>query len=291
MWNLIDYEDPMEHSSQEIYSILAEEVVITSTRVLMGGANSIAHVQVTVQAMFADIYNNGLLIWIDDVLEYADTAEGLIELLRKVLTIYVKRGLKLNPRKCSFFLREGKWFEISSIANFWTTALAVRLRSKLGENKVYTAGGDRKKSNVRGVQLANIGWGAEEGQCLEACRVALQNTLQLAHPDPKKRLCVFADASDLHWGCCYYSGTNGTPQPGLYEQHHEPLMMISGTFSGSAKQKEAYAIVETCKRADVLVQRADGFLLFTDHRNLRFIFAPTTVLASVSKYTTDKSHI
>ncbi|OWY99146.1 hypothetical protein PHMEG_00029910 [Phytophthora megakarya] len=62
----------------------------------MGGTNSVAHVQATVQAMFADIYNNRLLIWIDD-------------LLRKVLTIYVKRGLKLNPRKCSFLLREVKW--------------------------------------------------------------------------------------------------------------------------------------------------------------------------------------
>ncbi|OWY93722.1 RNA-directed DNA polymerase [Phytophthora megakarya] len=161
--------------------------------------------------------------------------------------------------------------------------------------KVYTAGGGRKKSNVRGVQPANIGWGAEEEQCLEACRVALENALQLAHPDPKKRLCVFADASDLHWGAAITQVPREHLNRDFTEQHHEPLMMIRGTFSGSAKcwaivEKEAYAIMETCKRADYLVQRADGFLVFTDHRNRRFIFAPTTVLASVPKYTADKLH-
>ncbi|TDH65078.1 hypothetical protein CCR75_009273 [Bremia lactucae] len=60
-------------------------------------------------------------------------------------------------------------------------------------------------------------------------------------------------------------------QRGFADQHHEPLMMLSGTFSGGAKrwaivEKEAYAIVETCKRADYLVRRPDGFSLYTDHR-------------------------
>ncbi|OWZ24451.1 hypothetical protein PHMEG_000524 [Phytophthora megakarya] len=91
-WNLI-----------KICSILTEEGMITPpTRVLMGGTNSVDHVQSTVQAMFTDIYNNGLFIWIDDLLGYSDTAKELLKLLRKVLTIFMKRGLKLNPRKCHF---------------------------------------------------------------------------------------------------------------------------------------------------------------------------------------------
>ncbi|GMF45200.1 unnamed protein product [Phytophthora fragariaefolia] len=320
-------------SSQEIHSILTEEGVTTptSTRVLMGGTNSVAHVQSTVQAMFEEVHNKSLLIWIDDLLGYSSTAEGLLALLRKVIMICVKRGLKLNPRKCKVFMREAKWcgrvvsgdsvkYDPERIAALQALSspvtgqqlqqfvcalnwvrMSVPAYNKLVEpltnfmEKVYVAGSGRKKTNVRGVQLATIGWGADEEQCLEACRGALQNALQLAHPDPEKRLCVFTHASDLHWGAVITQVPREHLSREFSEQKHEPLIMLSGSFSGAARrwaivEKEAYAIVETCKRADYLVQRPDGFLLFTDHRNLWLIFAPTTVMASVPKYTADKLH-
>jgi hypothetical protein len=48
--------------------------------------------------------------------------------------------------------------------------------------------------------------------------------------------------------------------------------------------------VETCRRADYLLHRQDGFALHTDHRNLRYIFDPHSVSSSVPKYTADKLH-
>ncbi|KAK1929994.1 Transposon Tf2-8 polyprotein [Phytophthora citrophthora] len=71
--------------------------------------------------------------------------------------------------------------------------------------------------------------------------------------------------------------------------------MLSGSFSGAAQrwaivEKEAYAIVETCRRADYLLYRQDGFDLFTDHRNLRYILDPQSVVSTVPKYTADKLH-
>ncbi|GMF60896.1 unnamed protein product [Phytophthora fragariaefolia] len=161
--------------------------------------------------------------------------------------------------------------------------------------KVYAAAGGRKKSLVRRVKLREVGWSEVELAALQSCKEALEHALTLAHPDPEKRLCVFTDASDEHWG----GAITQVPQNHLHrdfaDQHHEPLMMLSGMFSGGAKrwaivEKEAYAIVETCKRADYLVRRPDGFSLFTDHRNLRYIFAPTTVSSAVPKYTADKLH-
>ncbi|TDH70868.1 hypothetical protein CCR75_004983 [Bremia lactucae] len=52
-------------------------------------------------------------------------------------------------------------------------------------------------------------------------------------------------------------------------------------------EKEAYAIAETCKRANYLVYRPDGFTLH-DHRNSRYIITPTTVSSAVPEYTADK---
>ena len=79
----------------------------------------------------------------------------------------------------------------------------------------------------------------------------------------------------------------------LTKQDHEPLMFLSGTFSGAAKkwsiiEKEAFAIVEACKRADYLLHGERGFRLYTDHRNLKYIFDPHSIDSTVPKYTADK---
>ena len=70
-------------------------------------------------------------------------------------------------------------------------------------------------------------------------------------------------------------------------------MFLSGTFSGAATkwaivEKEAYAIVETCRRAEYLLHCPGGFNLYTDHQNLRYIFNPHSIIASVPKYTAAK---
>jgi hypothetical protein len=316
---------------QEIYSILTEDGVITPTRVLMGGTNSVAYVQATVQEMFDEIFNDGLLIWIDDLLGYEDDDEGLLRLLDKVLAICANKGLKLNPEKCSFYLLEAlfcgrivsgdgvrhdperinaltrlpppitgqelqqficalNWMRQSLPAfNKLTQPLALMME------RVYELAGGRKKTQVRKVMLLAAGWGPEQDACLEQCKAALNQALQLAHPKPDKRLCVFTDASDEHWGAAITQIARDHAARPLGEQEHEPLMMLSGTFSGAAKrwaivEKEAYAIIETCRRADYLLHRPDGFALYTDHRNLRYIFDPHSVSSAVPRYTADKLH-
>jgi hypothetical protein len=51
----------------------------------------------------------GLLAWIDDFLGAAKTVDELFDLLNKVLSICAEFGLKINPNKCNFFLREAEW--------------------------------------------------------------------------------------------------------------------------------------------------------------------------------------
>ncbi|KAE9353529.1 hypothetical protein PR003_g3818 [Phytophthora rubi] len=312
---------------QEIYSILTEDGVITPTRVLMGGTNSVAYVQSTVQAMFGDLFNNGLLIWIDDLLGYADSPEELLRILLRVLTICEEMGLKLNPKKCKFFMAEALWCgrivsgegvrhdpaRIQALRELPAPSNGQELQQficalnwmrmslpafnklvyplSLFMEKVYAAAGGRKKSLVRRVTLRAVGWSDVELAALQRCKEALEHALTLAHPDPEKRLCVFTDASDEHWGAAITQVPQNHLHRDFADQHHEPLMMLTGTLSGGAiVEKEAYAIVETCKRADYLVRRPDGFSLFTDHRNLRYIFAPTAVSSAVPKYTADKLH-
>ncbi|EGZ17876.1 hypothetical protein PHYSODRAFT_500455, partial [Phytophthora sojae] len=137
--------------------------------------------------------------------------------------------------------------------------------------RVYERAGGRKKQQVRSIKLSDVGWGDNEVACLDRGKEALQHALLLAHPDPEKQLSVYTDASDEHWGAAITQIPRDHTNRPLSEQEHQPLMMLSGSFSGAAKrwaivEKEAYAIVETCRHADYLLHRQDGFALFTDHR-------------------------
>jgi hypothetical protein len=115
----------------------------------------------------------------------------------------------------------------------------------------------------------------------------------LAHPDPAKRICVFTDASNDHWGAVISQISVQCVDLLVADQDHVPLMFVSGTFSGAASrwaivEKEAFAILETLRRADYLLHRPGGFDLYTDHSNLKFIFNPASLKAAVPKYTAAK---
>jgi hypothetical protein len=235
-----------------------------------GGTNSVAYVQSTVQEMFAEVFNNGLLIWIDDLLGYENTDEWLLVLLCKVLTICAEKGLKLKPKKCSFYMQEALWCgrlvsdagvrhnpaRVDALTNLprpttdqelqqFICALNWMRNSIPAYNKVvdplvkfmekvYEKPGGRKKNLVRRVLLSEVGWSSTEDDGLAQCKNALQKVLQLAHPDPAKQLMVYTDASDEHWGAVITQISPVTAQRPLSEQDHEPLLMLSGTFSGSA---------------------------------------------------------
>ena len=71
------------------------------------------------------------------------------------------------------------------------------------------------------------------------------------------------------------------------------LAMLSHAFKGSQLrwaivEKEGYALVTTCVRLDYLLLREGGFLLYTDHRNLQYIFSKDAMTSSLHKHTAAK---
>lgn len=77
------------------------------------------------------------------------------------------------------------------------------------------------------------------------------------------------------------------------EQVHVPLAFLSGSFKGAGArwatvEKEAFVIVETCKRLQYLLLRQGGFHLFIDHLNIKFIFDPKSVDTAIARYKVDK---
>ncbi|EGZ25707.1 hypothetical protein PHYSODRAFT_435333, partial [Phytophthora sojae] len=62
----------LDESCQEFFSFLTDAGIYTPTRVMMGGTDSVAYCQSTVQEMFKDLLYNGVLIWLEDILGYSD---------------------------------------------------------------------------------------------------------------------------------------------------------------------------------------------------------------------------
>ena len=108
-------------------------------------------------------------------------------------------------------------------------------------------------------------------------------------------VCLFTNASSVFWGAIltqvsvkdFESGAS----PTLWM--HEPLGFLSGRFRGAQERwgipdKEGFAIRIACEKFAHLLIREKGFTIFTDHRNLTYIFNPAGVVASVAKPQADR---
>lgn len=177
----------------------------------------------------------------------------------------------------------------SAIPSFSTI---IRPLSDLLES-VYQTAGKRTRLSVAKVSLANTGWSAEHDMAFRACKEALQYQVTLAHVDFSKRLCVFTDASELHWSGVVTQIPLADLSSAAAYQRHEPLDFLSGHFRGpelrwSTLEKEACAIMATVERMHWFLATDRGFDMSTDHNNLVFLFDPLAVVADLSQTTLRK---
>ena len=114
------------------------------------------------------------------------------------------------------------------------------------------------------------------------------HAVTLYHPRPGCQVLMFPDASECHWGSFVTQVPDAEMDQNLpvEDMTHEPLAFLSGTFKGSQMRwatidKEGFAIVSTFRRLEHFLW--NGVHIFTDHRNLAYIFDPEACVTSVSK--------
>ena len=108
-------------------------------------------------------------------------------------------------------------------------------------------------------------------------------------------VCLFTDASNDFWGAILTQVTiedfESGASPTLWA--HEPLGFLSGQFRGAQTRwgipdKEGYAIWISCEKYAHMLIREKGFVIFTDHRNLTYIFNPAGAVATIAKPQADR---
>ena len=82
----------LAHSNLYVYNVM-----------LLWLGNAPATFQRLMERVVGSLIGLGVLVYIDDVLNYAEMPEQLIEILSAVFKLLVKAGLKCKASKCSHF--------------------------------------------------------------------------------------------------------------------------------------------------------------------------------------------
>jgi transposase InsO family protein len=261
-----------------------------------------------------DLLNTGCVLYIDDVLIVGDTEDEFVSNWIKVVERLHRVGFKVAAKKTCFYAKEVKYcgrvfsadgvrFDpdlISSVQKMAEPRTAGELRSFLATanwlrpsipayaelveplqallNDTLSQESAFPHRNPKNRPIDPKRWVAEGQQRFKQINQAIANSVCLSYPDPNKIVCVFTDASDLHWAGIVTQTTTAELSRPFSEQVHEPLAFVSGSFRGSqlnwpTVEKEGLAVMETVNKCEHLLVTDDGFKLFSDHNNLSYLFS------------------
>ena len=136
----------------------------------------------------------------------------------------------------------------------------------------------RTKNEASKKSLANI-WTVEHDAAWEAVRNALASVVETVHLRDDHTVHMFADDSYLHWSVVITPVAPSEDKLPINDQAHAPLAFASGSFKANQLkwpiiEKEAFAIIHGARRFDYLLVRRLGFNIWTDHKNLMYVFDP-----------------
>ena len=147
----------------------------------------------------------------------------------------------------------------------------------------------KPKTAAKSFLLSTAGWAAVHTAAFVKIKESLAHSVTLAYPSDRLTTCVWTDASDEYWAGVVTQAEAAELQKPVLQQSHKPMAFVSGRFTGAqlkwpTVEKEGFAILQTLTRCSHLLRRPRGFELFTDHRNLQFLFY-CTVEATICRQT------
>ncbi len=276
------------------------------------------------QVVFGDDYVGQIvIIWIDDILIWANSSEELIQRLQMVIQRASEYGLKLSIKKAQFYTTEALWcgkiftskgvehhsariqglismpvlntaaelMQFLAAAN-WMRDSIPEFAATMGPLQALLtqamAGLKRRtKKAAAKVTLAKL-WNEELSKTWTLAKDVLENRVALGHIDPNMALCAFPDASERYWGLFVSQLPYQELHQATQSTQHHPLIFLSGMFTKNQTnwpivEKEGYAVVQLDRVRYLLQGRS--IHIYTDHRNLQYIWGghPSTVSKAASQ--------
>jgi transposase InsO family protein len=240
--------------------------------------------------VFKEVLGQGVTIYIDDILIYADNLDELRRITRRVFDIIRGTSLYLKASKCEFertsvtflgFIVSEKGVEsdpekVKSIQEFPAPANLRESRSFMGLVSYYrrfVPNFSRIAAPITELTRKDriFDWGPDQQQAFEELKRLFTTAPILAHFDPTRQTILQTDASYFGWG---YILSQIDPET----RREHPIAIESGRFTGSqlnysTKEKEFMAIVEAFRRCRHMLLQVHTTVL-TDHLNLKYWMEP-----------------
>lgn len=319
---------PLHPHSYEACGAICPNGVYYSTRVLHGLRNSAAHFQSSVEPSFAQLRSNikawiydfninagmeeELLEVIERFIEIAVQHNLFISVKKSTFfatsikwcgRIIDKGGYRMDPSTAEGirnmeehktadelcqFVHCARWMS-SSIPNF------ARTCEPLNEilEKAYVRAWKRKKRAIKNIRLADFGWEEEQSKAFRKIQDSITNAIKLSFAKKGWTICVYTDASKIFWSRVITQTHPETLTRERSEKVHELLAFIDAEFSKTEKswttfEKEGFSIFRVFDKLDYLLMGEQKVHVFTDHRNLLYVFAPTVFHYSIGRHTLAK---
>lgn len=193
------------------------------------------HLQSSLSLTLPDDIRRNLLWWLDDCLLYSPDIDEFIHCVRCFLDYCKDFEWKLHLEKCILFAQSVRWCGrvispagIRHVPARLETLLEMDrptsggqlqqflcamqcLRSAIPQfqslvrplhellESVYLNTRKRTKRAVARVSLDALGWTPELSSAFESCKRAFIDRVTLAPRNECKRMCIYTDASDMHW--------------------------------------------------------------------------------------------
>ena len=317
---------PLAPEAQEILTIATPGGLYTPTRVPRGILNATSYFQATLTRMLEGlncmIWVDDVIYWGLDETDLFNTLELILERLEEVglyaaahkctffetsITwcgkMYSQWQVKHDPERLTGLATMRRPETAAELMQFlqavnWLRTSLPRMAEVVYPLRVFLekhlAGAKHRTKRVASNRVISAGdWTSGLIGAWEAAQYLVAHAVALSHPKPGWAVVMFPDASDEHWG----SFLTQVPQEELdrgvsvEDITHEPLGFLSGTFKGSQQRwatvdKEGFAVVSTFKRLEYLLW--NGVHIYTDHRNLAYIFYPEACVWSVAKTTAQR---
>ena len=319
---------PLHPDSYTACGVVTPRGVVASKRVLPGLANATAYFQSSVEPLFSELRENmkawlddfnlfcgneeHLLLLLERFFVICCQHGLLLSAKKSVLfarelrwcgRIIDARGYKMDPSnveglhnmdlprnaaELAQFVYCCRWMAIS-IPNFSVTV--APLVDVLEE--AYSKAGRRTSRSIKKFSLDKLSWGQSHEDAFRTMQNSLQSAVKLAYPDHGKVLCVFTDASDRFWSGVVTQVSEDQLALPFEQQSHEPLAFLGAAFKKSELnwttfEKEAFAIFKTFEKLDYLFAGRSDIRVFTDHRNLLFVFAPRALEPTLGRHVVSK---
>jgi len=310
-----------DEATGEYQSFMTDEGVFTPTRLIQGCTNGVFAFQALMTEILQGINNK--IIWIDDILIYANTAKELFGTLKEIKDRFRKRNVKINFEKSEFLLTSVKFLgrildgegvrfdeefvesiikiprpktggqlgQFLNMANYMRPSLIdfARRSKALYElmERVYTACGGRTKRKTEKFPIESL-WNEEEEKAFEIVKVTVASQMKCSFVDSENDLYLVGDASETGWCLLVCQGDQRERPKPFLERHLSPVLSLSGLFKGASSrwhimQKELFPFVKALDRISYLLHRRNGFVILCDNKTLTHVLNPTGYLVDNGK--------